>query len=323
MDGQSAIRLLDLLSDDKPNARARRTGIKPHATQAGRAPSPYELSLRTALHLLRSSGKMTESIATMLLPKLLERLTWRRAEKTAPPFIPHPLLNADIGNARGFVFGTLPVADLMRIKQRFAVTFNDVVLALISGALRQYLSAREALPEHTLRAGIAISLRAEGDEDLSNKVTNAHVTLATDEDDPVRRIQAIHEASTQAKAAAHGDAKGAMEFVQSLPPLFFKVIVESVNAEQGAHIIGAHLEVSNMRNDGAPRYLAGAKIDSTFPMSVIAAGIALNMTCISSGDTLDIGLTVNPDSLDQPWALVKHLKAELERLKKLARNTTR
>jgi hypothetical protein len=46
-------------------------------------------------------------------------------------------------------------------------------------------------------------------------------------------------------------------------------------------------------------------------------------TCISSGDALDIGLTVNPDSLDQPWALVKHLKEELALLKKLARPSKR
>ncbi|PLW69367.1 wax ester/triacylglycerol synthase family O-acyltransferase [Pseudohalioglobus lutimaris] len=324
MDGQSAIRLLDLLSDAKPNARARKAGIQPPDIQAGRAPSPYELSLRTTLHLLRSSGKMTESIATILLPKLLEGVSWRRAERNAaPPFVPHPLLNADIGNARGFVFGSLPMADILRIKQHFAVTFNDVVLALVGGALRQYLSARDALPKHPLRAGMAISLRAEGDEDMSNKVTNAHVTLATDEADPVRRLQAIHAASMQAKTAARGDAKGAMEFVQSLPPLFLTAIIGSVNAEQSANLIGAHLAVSTMRNDGAPRYLAGAKIESTFPMSVIAAGIALNVTCISSGDTLDIGLTVNLDSLDQPWALVKHLKEELLLLKKLARNSKR
>jgi WS/DGAT/MGAT family acyltransferase len=91
MDGQSAIRLLDLLSDAKPNARARKAGIKPAGIHAGRAPSPYELSLRTTLHLLRSSGKMTESIATILLPKLLESVTWKRAEKkpraaVRPPF---------------------------------------------------------------------------------------------------------------------------------------------------------------------------------------------------------------------------------------------
>ena len=78
-----------------------------------------------------------------------------------------------------------------------------------------------------------------------------------------------------------------------------------------------------MRNESAPRYLAGAKIESTFPMSAIAAGLALNMICISSGDTLDIGLTVNPDSLDQPWPLVKYLKEELVSSKKLARKSTR
>ena len=190
-------------------------------------------------------------------------------------------------------------------------------------ALRRYLSRLDELPDEPLRAGIAISLRAEGEEDLSNRVTSAPVTLATDRDDPAERIRAIHAASKQVKEAAHGGSKGAMEFVQSLPPLFLTALVESVSVEQGAHLIGAHVAVSTMRGNDKPYYIAGARIESTFPMSVIAAGIALNITCISDGRKLDVGLTVNPDSLGHPWSLVKDLKDELVLLKKLTRSSAR
>ena len=324
MDGQSAIRLLNILGDDTPKARTLKATIALPDTRAGRTPSPQELSLRTTLHFLRSTGKTTGSIATILLPKLIEGFIWKRGDKdTAPPFHPHPLLNADIGNARGFVFGSLQLVDLMRIKDHFRVTFNDVVLALVRGALRRYLSRHNALPDEPLRAGIAISLRSEDDEDLSNRVTSAPVTLATDRDDPAERIRAIHAASTQAKEAAHGGSKGAMEFVQSLPPLFLTALVESVSVEQGAHLIGANVAVSTMRGNDKPQYIAGARIENTFPMSVIAAGIALNITCISDGRKLDVGLTVNPDSLDQPWSLVKDLEDELAQLKKLTTSSAR
>jgi WS/DGAT/MGAT family acyltransferase len=319
MDGQSAIRLLEILSDSSPNARARKPVGEAVDTRAGRSPSPQELSLRTALHFLRSTGKTTGSIATILLPKLFEGFIWKRGDRDdLPPFHPHPLLNADIGNVRGFVFCSLPLDALLRVKKHFGVTFNDVVLALASGALRRYLARREALPDESLRAGIAISVRAEGDQALSNQVTNAPVTLATDIEDPVDRVRAIHAASSKAKEAAHGGSKGAMEFVQSLPPLFLTALVESVSVEQGAHLIGAHVVISTMRGADESRYIAGARIANTFPMSVIAAGIALNLTCISDGSKLDIGLTVNPDSLDQPWSLVEDLEDELETLKKCA-----
>ena len=324
MDGQSAVRLLNILCDDKPNARVRKPAAEIPDTRAGSTPSAQELSLRTTLHFLRSTGKTTGSIATILLPKLFEGLIWKRGDKdAAPPFHPHPLLNADIGNARGFVFSSMPMADLLRIKEHFGVTFNDVVLALVSGALRRYLAGRDALPDESLRAGIAISLRAEGDEDLSNRVTSAPVTLATDREDTVERIQAIHAATTQVKEAAHGGSKGAMEFVQSLPPLFLTALLESVSVEQGAHLIGAHVAVSTMRGNDKPYYIAGARIESTYPMSVIAAGIALNITCISDSDKLDLGLTVNPDSLLQPWSLVKDMERELAQLKKMARKPAR
>lgn len=324
MDGQSAIRLLNILSDEKPNSRARRARLELPDSRAGRAPSPQELSLRTTLHFLRSTGKTTGSIATILLPKLFEGFVRKRGEKeAAPTFHPHPLLNADIGNSRGFVFSSLPMADMLRVKEHFSVTFNDVVLGLVGGALRRYLARRDALPGEPLRAGIAISLRTEDDKDLSNRVTNAPVTLATDIDDPAKRIRAIHAASSEAKQGARGGGKGAMEFVQSLPPLFLTVLVESVSVEQGANLIGAHAMVSTMRGGGKPRYIAGARIESTFPMSVIAAGIALNLTCISDGNKLDVGLTVNPDSLRQPWSLIEDLEDELATLKKLTRGSAR
>jgi hypothetical protein len=198
-----------------------------------------------------------------------------------------------------------------------------VVLALVGGALRRYLSRNDSLPDQPLRAGMAISLRTEGDEDLSNRVTSAPITLATDLDDPAERIRAIQAASGRIKEAVHGGSKGAMEFVQSLPPLFLTALVESVSVEQGAHLIGAHVALSNMRGNDTPYYIAGARIESTFPMSVIAAGIALNITCISDGSKLDVGLTVNPDSIDRPWSLVKDLNDELTLFKKLVRGSAR
>ena len=111
-----------------------------------------------------------------------------------------------------------------------------------------------------------------------------------------------------------------MEFVQNLPPLFLTVLVESVGPEQAANLIGAHIMMSTMRGDSKPRYMAGARIESMYPVSVIAAGIAINLTCISDGKKLDIGLTVNPDTIRDPWSLVKDLEDELAELKKLARS---
>jgi WS/DGAT/MGAT family acyltransferase len=319
MDGQSAVRLLNILSDENPNARQPRADARLPDASAGRAPSTQEMSLRTTLSFLRSTGKTTGGIATILVPKLFEGLLSRRRDQgEAPPFHPHPLLNGDIGNQRGFVFGSLPMADLLRVKEHHGVTFNDVVLALAGGALRRYLKRHKSLPKATLRAGIAISLRSEDDRELSNKVTNAPVTLATDIADPVKRLQKIHSAATRAKASAHGGGKGTMEFVQNLPPLFLTVLAESVGAEQAAHLIGSNIVISTMRGDSKPRYMAGARIDSMYPVSVIAAGIAVNLTCISDGNSLDIGLTVNPDTIRDPWSLMKDVEEELAALKKLS-----
>ncbi len=77
------------------------------------------------------------------------------------------------------------------IKNHFKVSLNEVVLALVSSAIRSYLLEYAKLPEESLRTNIPVSIRSEVDDQLSNKVTTTTVTLATDLDDPLARLQAI------------------------------------------------------------------------------------------------------------------------------------
>jgi hypothetical protein len=119
--------------------------------------------------------------------------------------------NGEISSERGFVFNSVSLADVKTIKDAFDVSVNDVVLALVGGTLRSYLQARDELPEASLRAGIAVSLRTEGDDEFSNKVTSTPVTLATNLKDPVARLRAISEDTEGAKQHARGGGMGLME----------------------------------------------------------------------------------------------------------------
>ena len=224
-----------------------------------------------------------------------------------------------ISDARAMTFASLPMAELKAVKEHFGVSLNDVVLALVSSTVRDYLLERADLPPNPLRTNIPVSLRVSGDEQLGNKVTNTTVTLATDLDDPVARLRAIHEESEQAKARAHSGAPGMIELFQMMPPVMVSTLMDSLREDQAPQMMGANLIVSNVRGSPVPMYMAAARMEKMYPMSILTPGIGINFTCISYEDNMDFGVVVEPDLVPRQEALASGLEAALEEYLALSR----
>ena len=113
---------------------------------------------------------------------------------------PKTSFNDSIGPERTMAYSSVSLADAKALRTHFGVKINDIVLAVCSGALRRYLVERGELPEHSLTAGVPVSLRAGDDTSLDNQVSFVVVPLATDIADPADRIRAIGTSTMAAKA---------------------------------------------------------------------------------------------------------------------------
>lgn len=311
MDGQGAVKLLEILCGLSPDAAPAAVPESIATAAAGARPNLGESSLRTYGHLLRLPAEIGRNALEILAPKLRQRMARRKPARAASAFVPHAMLNADISSERGFVFGSLPLADILAVKTHYGVTMNDAVLALAGGALRRHLLAKDALPQAALRCTIPVSLRTAEDDDFSNRVTNISVTLATDTRDPAERLRAIARETAEAKGSARSGGKSVIDALQVMPPLLVGALARNVKPEMAANMLGANLAVSNVRGCPVPVYLAGARVETLYPMSVITAGMALNITCVSYADKLDFGLTLDPDVIDDPWSLMDAMEREL------------
>ena len=296
MDGEGAFTMIEIMSDFEPHpSTAKQVDKSISEAKAGKIPSYQQRSTRALQHLAKLPREAAKGAYDILRPKILEQFVWPRKPKQQRPEVPTACFNGVISSERAMAATSLSMPDLMKIKKHFKVSLNDVLLAIVSTAIRSYLQQHSELPKVSLRTNIPVSLRTEGDDQLSNKVTTTTVTLATNIASPKKRLEAIHAESEQAKALAHAGGKGVVELFQMMPPILVSAIMETLPAEQAPQILGANMIVSNLRGSPIPLYIAGAKMENLYPMSILTAGMGINFTCMSYMDLMDFGIIVDPD----------------------------
>lgn len=311
MDGEAAARLSEVISSIEPNAPPRPVDPAIADAQPGDAPEPWRASLTAARHLgglpIRATREVVGAVSHalgQLMPGSAPRQPRARAPET--------VFNAAISGERGFVFGSVSLTDVKAVKDHFDVTVNDVVLAVVAGSLRRYLQDRDELPDAPLRTSIAVSLRSDEDDPFSNRITTTGVTLATDVADPAARLRAIADDSTRAKERARAGGKDILEMVGILPPALVGAVTAMAPPNLVRQLSNYNLILSSVRGSPVPLYTGPARATAMYPMSIIMTGGGINVTCISYVDNIDVGMTIEPRLVPDPWRLIDGLDEELD-----------
>jgi diacylglycerol O-acyltransferase len=115
-----------------------------------------------------------------------------------PPATP---LNGPIGTHRRVDWRTLPLAEVKEVKKRLDGTVNDVVLAVVTGALRRFFRRRRTpLRDFDFRVVIPVNMRSGPAEDhAGNHVSALFLSLPLAEADPVRRFRSIRDETLRLK----------------------------------------------------------------------------------------------------------------------------
>jgi diacylglycerol O-acyltransferase len=192
------------------------------------------------------------------------------------------------------------------------------VLAVVALALRDYLSARSALPDR-LVAGVPVNA-GEGDAVGTNTLATMLVALPMQ---PAlagaELLSAVHDATTAAKAFTGAVGPGAIaELADITPPAALSVVTWMTRTLglASAQPTLLNLVVSNVMGPPIPLYLAGAQVDAIYPLGPLLPGAGMNITVLSNLDRLDVGVMACPDLVDDVWELVDHLPAALSELGK-------
>ena len=321
IDGVSAANVMGRLLDLEPVPAPRSASKGRHHVKKG--PRPVELLGRGL------AGRFTEPLAlARLVPETVIRLTTTlhhmnhfrdRENPVAKPFdAPRTSFNCTITPRRSVAFADVTLPDIKAVKSAFGVTVNDVVTAVVGGAIRHYLEDRGELPDRPLLAAVPVSVHDQtADRTGTTKVSVMFSTLATDEVDPVERLKAIALGNARAKEIhkmVGADTLMRWAELSWLNALGVGAHLYSTLRLADHHRVVHNLILSNVAGPPVPLYLAGARLVGFYPFGPITDGAALNVTVLSQDDRVGFGIVTCPDLVPRVWDLAGAIPGALREL---------
>ena len=260
------------------------------------APDDRAVLARTAADYLHWPRKMLDLLSTTIASAAKIPFVPQVSEVATLPWLytaPATSLNAPVSNERAWDCVTLSLARVKALKNLApGATVNDVLLTVTAGALRRYLARKHDLPDRPLIAMAPVSLRQEGARHaMGNQVSAILVDLATDEADPVQRLQRIHAGTSQSKAYHHAlDMQGLIGAFQFVPYALARAGVRLYTGARVTEWINPIFNciITNVPGPQAPLYLCGARMVANMGMTPIYDGVGVAITIFSYAGALTI-----------------------------------
>jgi diacylglycerol O-acyltransferase len=330
VDGVEGLRIWNVLHETSPDAQpaAPTKAWKPETE-----PSDLGLVTRAAVHGVTNP---VGAARRMLIPTL------RTLPAMIKPIVQNPLGPSSLGLAERTRFNgpvsphrvwdafRFPLADAKAVKDAVpGASVNDVVLAMVGGALRKYLGYRDELPAGSLKALMPVSLRgtsnrAVGETTVSaarggNAFAMATVPLGTDTEDPLERLRTIMKQTQQSKKFAM-TAPALVQWSDAVPGAIAgtasRAVLRLLN--RAGRTLRVHTPVTNVPGPAHPLYFCGARVLLTAGFAPVVDGMGLIHGVSSCQGLMSVAFTADRDMLPDPASYTAALSDSFEELKKAA-----
>ncbi len=267
---------------------------------------------------MRAAAGDAVATATKVVDAATSLFSMARAASRGAPGTP---LNVAISTQRRFAIARTQLDDYRAIRTVHGCTVNDVVLSVVSGALRNWLLSRgePVTSSSSLRAMVPLSVRGEADVPssatagtLGNRVSSFIVDLPVGEPSPVVRLH--HVTHAMREHTSTGQSVGADTLVRIggfAPPTLHAL---GARAASGISKRIFNLVVTNVPGPQFPLYAAGARMLEMFPVVPLAKGQALAIGLTSYDGGVYYGFNGDRDAMPDVEVLAGMVDEALDEL---------
>jgi WS/DGAT/MGAT family acyltransferase len=320
MDGMAGMQFMNALVSASPElpdperASARRGARKEYV------PNELELLVGAVPRVVERPLRIAKLSGSSLLSAVREwAVTPDDQTEQLPDAVPveRSIFNEGITPHRSAAYTSLRLEDVRNVARAFDATLNEVVLAVVSGALREYLESVGVPCDSPIVAGVPISTHADEGDELTNAYRVMFTSLATQLTDPVARLKEIRRCSEIEKRRQAGLWGESLSDISDIPsPLFLGLIAR---AYTGLGLFDrltpfCNLVVSNVPGPSATMYFGGARIQGVYPLGPVFDGIGLNITVISIDKALNVGLSACRSVVPDLWGIAMSMSSALAEL---------
>jgi diacylglycerol O-acyltransferase len=286
MDLQSGPADRDSYATDPAPGRSElvRTAFADHLRQIRRLPGVFRYTAQGIGRVRKSSKKLS--------PELTR------------PFTPPPsFMNHRVDAQRKFATTTLALADVKQTAKQLGVTINDMVLAISAGALRRLSLKYDGRADHPLLASVPVSFDFSPERISGNYFTGVMMVVPIQLDDPLQRVQAVHEAAVDAKETHHLlGPELVSRWAAYFPPAPAERLFHWLADKDGQNKV-LNIPISNVPGPREPGRVGGALVTEIYSVGPLTTGSGLNITVWSYVDQLNISVLSDGATLLDPHEL--------------------
>lgn len=319
-DGVGGVRIMLELFDLEPDAPERPMPPEPTVhvlNQAERFSDAMTHQARANLDLLRDLGTAGVHVAASALTDPVGTFA-EGAELAASAFrvlgpAPDPL--SPIMNHRSLSNHmealTLPLDVAKKAAKRVGGSVNDTyVTGLVRGL--QIYHRRHGAALKDLRMGMPVNVRSgEMTDTAGNAFVPARFEIPVHANDLIELMRTIRRRMLSARD------EPANQLVEPMANLLNRLPTTVLTQVFGAMMKGLDFQASNVPGSPIPLYLRGVRVDALYPFGPLA-GAGCNVTLLSYGNDLNIGLNMDPAAVPDPDAFIESVREGYDEVLDLA-----
>ncbi len=321
-DGMAGVGLMNVLMDPSPAPRPL-----PHKKPMARPAAPRDAGAQLLDSLLKSYFSAVKGALTLQS----EALKIAQEIVTSPNGPIHDLLNVvpEIASfserlpfnvvcygPQKFGWTEVPMADLLAIRQHCGGTVNDVILTIMTAALRRYSELRGVqVKRRSLRIMIPVNIRGDGNvHELGNRISFLPVTVPLDMRDPLKLFAFVRERTEYLKRVRAAELVGFAGGLFATIPTAIWAAIGPVASQLPLSL--CNIIVTNVPGPQAPLYLMGHKMVAWYPRVPIGGEMGVNCAILSYNGTAYFGFTCDVAAVPDPEHLEKFVTASCAELLK-------